>query len=99
MQLILSTSVYYRYSYIHTVCIYMYMWYLYRAGAGMVVSSKYVIPSVFENNYFNPLCFLQYYNPITPPNQWKEVLMCVYIVTYVCYLHNYKAIEVNYVTI
>ena len=54
------------------------MWYLYRAGAGMVVSSKYVIPSVFENNYFNPLCFLQYYNPIIPPNQWKEVLIYVY---------------------
>ena len=56
--------------------------YLYRTGAAVVVSSRYVIPSVFENSYFNPLCFLQYYNSVVPPSEWYQV--CVYVCVCVC---------------
>ena len=50
-----------------------------RTGAAIVVDSRYALPSVFENSYFNPLCFLQYYNSTVPPSQWKQVCgYCTY---------------------
>ena len=51
----------------------------YRTGAAIVVDSIYALPSVFENNYFNRLCFVQYYNSTVPPNQWQQVCKhCTY---------------------
>ena len=51
---------------------------LYRTGAAIVVNSRYIIPPAYEINYFNPLCFLLYYNSTVPPNQWDMV--CSYYI-------------------
>ena len=43
-----------------------------RLGASIVVKTGVTLP-FYAKNFYNPLCFIQYYNPETPPAEWKQV--------------------------
>ena len=30
------------------------------------------ILEAYEQNFFNPICFLQYYDPLTPPSDFDD---------------------------
>ena len=50
-----------------------------RNGAAIVVNSQSILPLIFERNYFNRLCFIQYSNSYVPPSQWDQVKYIIII--------------------
>jgi len=50
--------------------------YLHRAGAAIIRSAKSSVPLVFEKTFLNPLCFLQFENATTPPDEIEQVNRC-----------------------
>ena len=46
---------------------------LYRLGAAVVVETGNFSLNMFDNIYYNPLCFLQYYNALIPPTLLDHV--------------------------
>ena len=64
--------------------------FVYRLGAAVVVETGNFSLNMFNNIYYNPLCFLQYYNALIPPTLLDHVCVYTYIhehsnvCTYVC---------------
>ena len=68
--------------------------FVYRLGAAVVVETGNFSLNMFNNIYYNPLCFLQYYNALIPPTLLDHVCVYTYVhehsnvCTYVCmYVH------------
>ena len=46
--------------------------YMQRLGAAIVVKAEGSVPFLMKN-FYNPLCFIQYYDPEIQPTEWKQV--------------------------
>ena len=58
--------------YLHNIC---------RFGAAITKQSLRYLPESFDNEIFNPLCFIRHIDSSKPPSTWKNenVSMCVFI--------------------
>ena len=57
-----------------------------RLGASIVVDTGTILP-VFAKNYYNPQCFIQYYDPEVPPVHWEQVQPHTPVLSVYCYLY------------
>lgn len=66
--------------------------FLCRSGAAIVAEIRNSL-SVFDKEFFNPLCFMQYYNSSVPFNEINhEVSENIYLKMLYVYIHLYRSI-------
>ena len=65
-----------------------------RLGAAIVVETGTVLP-FFTENYYNPLCFIQYQNPLLPPVAWDKVYLLSKQFYFYC-THNHLQVSMKF---
>jgi len=64
--------------------------YVCRLGAAVVVETGNFSLKAFSRIYYNPLCFLQYFSEITPPDEFNRVIqLTIYCIVGIYYKGNF----------